>query len=65
MTDDKFRHLRAVLRSAAIWGAAWAIAGGTLVTVVSLFDPSPGIESLICRRSASVIQPEFSAPWLL
>ena len=47
MIDERFRHLRAVLRSAAIWAAAWAVAGGALVTVVSLLNPSPGIESLM------------------
>lgn len=55
MTDDRFRHLRAILRSAAIWGAAWAVAGGALVTAVSLFDPSPGIESLIERIGLAIL----------
>ena len=55
MTDERSRHLRAVLRSAAIWGAAWAIAGGALVTVVSLFNPNPGIESLIERIGLAIL----------
>jgi MFS family permease len=44
-----------VLRSAAIWGAAWAIAGGALVTVVSLINPSPGIESLVERIGLAIL----------
>ena len=55
MPDNRFRRLRAVLRNAVTWGAAWAIAGGALVTVISLFDPSPGIESLVERLGMAVV----------
>lgn len=40
------RQLRAVLRTAMTWGAAWAAAGGTIAGIVGLFDPNPAIESL-------------------
>ena len=46
MTENRFPRLRAVLRTALTWGAAWAVAGGALVAAVSLFDPNPAIESL-------------------
>lgn len=46
MSQEKSRQLRAVLWNAAAWSAAWAIAGGAIVTVLSLFDPNPAIESL-------------------
>lgn len=46
MTDNRFPRLRAVLRNAVTWGAAWAVAGGALVAVVGLFSSNPGIESL-------------------
>ena len=45
MGDSK-SSLRAVVRNALTWGAAWAIAGGAIVTVLALFDPNPAIESL-------------------
>ena len=46
MTERKSPHLGAVLKNAMLWGAAWALAGGAIVTAIALFDPSPGIESL-------------------
>jgi hypothetical protein len=46
MTGNRLRLLRATLRSALAWGAAWALAGGALVAAIGLFDPDPGIESL-------------------
>ncbi|HEU4699903.1 MAG TPA: hypothetical protein VFS40_12035 [Gemmatimonadales bacterium] len=46
MSDNRNRDLRAVLRNAVTWAAAWAVAGGALVGAISLFDPRPGIESL-------------------
>lgn len=49
MPDHRSRHLRAVLRNALTWGAAWALAGGSIVTAIVLFDPGPGVESLIER----------------
>ncbi len=55
MADDRFRHLRAVLRNALTWGAAWALAGGGIVTVLSLFDPDPGIESLVERLGTAIL----------
>ncbi|HEU4563658.1 MAG TPA: hypothetical protein VFS05_03375 [Gemmatimonadaceae bacterium] len=55
MTDDRFRGLRAALRNAVTWGAAWAAAGGALVTAVSLFDPAPGLESLVERLGMAIL----------
>ncbi|MGH7585134.1 MAG: hypothetical protein ACREMH_02710 [Gemmatimonadales bacterium] len=49
MSDDTFRFLRAVLRNAVTWSAAWAAVGGALFTAIVLFDPGPGIESLVER----------------
>ena len=46
MAEDKSRLLRAMLRNALTWGAAWAVAGGAIVAALALFDPRPGIESL-------------------
>lgn len=46
MAEDKSRLLRAMLRNALMWGAAWAVAGGAIVAALALFDPRPGIESL-------------------
>lgn len=54
MTDG-FRRLRAVLRTAVTWGAAWGVAGGALATIVGLFEPNPGIESLLERLGLSVL----------
>ena len=49
MSDNKSRSLRAILRTAATWAAAWAVAGGTIVGVIRVFDPNPAIDSLIER----------------
>jgi len=55
MTDNRSRQLWAVLRNAATWAAAWALAGGAIVTVLSLFNPDPGIESLIERIGMAIL----------
>ena len=54
MTDDRFRHLRAALRNAVTWGAAWAVAGGALVATLGLFQPDARIESLAERIGLAV-----------
>jgi MFS family permease len=54
MTSDRFRHLWAVLRNAITWGVAWALAGGAIVTVLSLFSPGP-IGSLFERIGMSLL----------
>jgi len=61
MVDDRFRHLRAVLRNAVTWGAAWAVAGGALITVLSLFDPRPEVESLVERLGMATVSGMASA----
>jgi len=55
MASDGSRLLRAALRSALTWGAAWALAGGALMAVLGLFDPDPGIESLVERVGLALI----------
>lgn len=55
MRDNQFRHLRAVLRNAVTWGAAWALAGGALVGVLRLVDPGPGVESLAERLGVALL----------
>ena len=55
MTHDRFRRLRAVLRTAVTWGGAWALAGGALATIVGLFEPNAGIESLAERLGLSML----------
>lgn len=54
MTDDRPRRLRATLRTALTWGAAWALAGGAIVAMLALFDPDPGIESLVERVGLAI-----------
>ena len=34
------------MRNALTWAAAWAVAGGAIVSALALFDPNPAIESL-------------------
>lgn len=46
MTNEPALPIRATLRNALTWAAAWAVAGGTITGIVGLFDPNPGIESL-------------------
>lgn len=46
MSETRSRQVRAVLRTALTWAAAWAVAGGTLAAILGLFDANPGIESL-------------------
>jgi MFS family permease len=55
MTDNRSRPLRAVLRNAATWGAAWAVAGGALVTTLHVIDPGPGVGSLIERLGMVIV----------
>src|SRR5882672_1293330 len=49
MSEDRSRQLRAVLRNALTWAAAWGIAGGAIATVLTLFGVGTGIESLLER----------------
>jgi hypothetical protein len=55
MSDDRFRRLRAVMRTAVTWGVAWAAAGGALVTAISLFDPGLRVESLAERLGIATL----------
>lgn len=55
MPDTRSRPLWAVARTAAMWAAAWAVAGGAIVAVLSLFDPDPGITSLIGRLGGAIM----------
>jgi len=55
MTEDRSRTLKAVLRNAVTWGAAWAAAGGAIIAVLTLISPGPGVESLIERVGVSIL----------
>jgi MFS family permease len=55
MTEGRSRTLRAVLRNAVTWGAAWAAAGGAIVAALTLFSPDPAVESLIERVGLSIL----------
>lgn len=55
MTDDRSRTLRAVLRTAVIWGAAWALAGGAIVAALSVLNPGPGVGSLAGRLGMAAL----------
>ena len=55
MSDDKKRRWRAVLRTALTWGAAWAVAGGLLIGVITLFDPTPEIDSIPGRLGIAAL----------
>ena len=55
MLENRSRLLRAVMRNAVTWGAAWAAAGGALVSAVVLFGPNPAIESLAERIGLSLV----------
>jgi len=53
--DDRFRQVRAAARNAVTWGAAWALAGGGIAAVLTLFDPGPGVASLAGRLGAAAL----------
>ena len=55
MSENKFRGLRAVVRTAITWGAAWAAAGGAVVTAIALFAPGTGIDSVVERVALAVM----------
>lgn len=55
MTEDRTRHLRALLRNAATWGVAWAVVGGALSSLFTLVNPGPGIDTLAERLGAAVL----------
>jgi hypothetical protein len=55
MTDKRSRGIRAVLRNAVTWGAAWAVAGGAIVTALSLFYPRPEAGSLLERLGMAIL----------
>jgi hypothetical protein len=54
MTDDRSRTLRAILRTAVVWSAAWALAGGGIIAALTVFNPGPGVESLPERLGLAV-----------
>lgn len=55
MSENRFRRLRATLRTAVTWGAAWGIAGGAVVTAIGLFDPGLQGTSLIGRVGLAML----------
>ena len=54
MSENGF-PVRAVLRTALTWGAAWAAAGGALVALLGLFQSNPAVESLPERIGLSIL----------
>ncbi|HVX88959.1 MAG TPA: hypothetical protein VG940_08540 [Gemmatimonadales bacterium] len=46
MSNDFFRGLKAVLKTALTWGLALGALGGSLVGLYVLFNSGPGVESL-------------------
>ncbi len=55
MTDERSRTLRAILRTALLWSAAWGVAGGGLMAVLTIVDPAPGAASLAGRLGMAVL----------
>jgi hypothetical protein len=55
MSNDRFPPLRAVVRNALTWAVAWGGAASVIVAAISLFDPSPAIESLPERLGMTVL----------
>ncbi len=55
MNEEQSRTARAILRTAVLWGAAWAVAGGGLMAVLSLINPGPGVTSLAGRLGIAVL----------
>ena len=55
MNEEQRRTARAIFRTAVLWGAAWAVAGGTLIGILSFIRPGPGVTSLAGRLGLSVL----------
>ena len=55
MPDNRSRQLWAVVRNAIMWAAAWALAGGAITATLSLFNPDPGVESLVERLGLALL----------
>jgi hypothetical protein len=49
MPEPTIRRVRAVLRTAFTWSAAWGAVGGALSAAAALFDRDPRIDSLLER----------------
>lgn len=54
MSDERSWPLRAILRNALTWGAAWAAVGGAITFLLGLFTSSPAIESLPERLGLAI-----------
>jgi MFS family permease len=55
MTDDRSRTMQAILRTAMIWAAAWAVAGGAIMALLSMLNPAPGVGSLAGRVGLALL----------
>ena len=55
MTDDRSRTMQAILRTAMIWAAAWAVAGGAIMAVLSLLNPAPEAGALAARAGSALL----------
>jgi hypothetical protein len=47
--NDRIRSLRAIAVNAITWGVAWGVVGAAIFAVINLFNPDPGIDSLVER----------------
>ena len=54
MSEHRFQGLRAVLRNALLWGAAWGLTGGAIATAGLVFFAGPGVESLPERLGLAI-----------
>lgn len=55
MAEYRWQRWKAVLRNALTWGAAWAVAGGALVTIVGLLAPDPRFDALPERIGLAIL----------
>ena len=54
LSDERSWPIRAVLRNALTWGAAWAAVGGAITFLLGLFTSNPAVESLPERLGLAV-----------
>ncbi len=55
MNDEQRRTARAILRTAVLWGGAWAVAGGGLIALLTVFSPGPGVASAAGRLGMAAL----------
>jgi MFS family permease len=55
MSGERSRQRRAVVKNALLWGAAWGLAGGGIIALLTLLSPGPGVHSLLERLGATLL----------